>query len=141
MGNPPHKKLRRHGPGGCPGRASLVGAGRRLRFLAQSAVAPELVEPNPVAAGHRNHRGGIRPTTRWMAQRRRSCSLQDDRHVKKLLRSFGVFLSLKHSGSAMTDFKTADPEQDILCDIRGVVGDSLEVSRSQNEMKVWRREG
>src|ERR1700745_3837823 len=97
-------------------------------FLAQSAVAPELVEPNPVAAGHRNHRGGIRPTTRWMAQRRRSCSLQDDRHVKKLLRSFGVFLSLKHSGSAMTDFKTADPEQDILCDIRGVVGDSLEVS-------------
>jgi hypothetical protein len=128
MGKPPHEKLRRHGPGGCPGRASLVGAGRRLRFLAQNAVALELVKPNRVAARDRSRPGGIRPTTKWIAQRRRLCSLPDDRHVKKLLRSLGVFLSLEHTGPAMTDFKTADPKQDVLCDVRGVVGDSLEVS-------------
>jgi hypothetical protein len=47
-------RSRRHGPGGCPGRASLVGAGRRLRFLAQNAVAPELEMPDPDAANAEN---------------------------------------------------------------------------------------
>jgi hypothetical protein len=115
-----------------------VGAGRRLRFLAQNAVAPELVQPNPAAAYNCNHFRGMRPATKWMTQGRPRCSLPDDRRVKKLLRGFCVFLRVHHPSSTVAYLKTADPKQDVLSNIRGVVGDSLQVSRCQNEMKVRR---
>jgi hypothetical protein len=131
-------KLRRRGPGGCPGRASLVGAGRRLRFLAQRAVAPELVEADPIAAGNENYLGGSRPATKWTAQRRASCSLPDDQFVKKLLRGFGIFMRVHQPCSTVTYLQTTDPEQHILRNIRRVISDSLQVSRGENEMKIRR---
>jgi hypothetical protein len=118
----------------------LVGAGRRLRFLAQSAVAPELVQPNPTNARSGNHFRSIRPATKWMTQGRRPCSLPDDQCVKKLLRSLGVFLSVHQTRPAMPYLETPDPKQNIFRNIRCVIGDSLQVSRGKNEMKVRRGE-